>query len=155
MAELPTFESVRSTMYREKKKQQPSLPKNMAEINLGRLYTETLDKRDFLLFDVYISAGRILCFFAQELHFHFAEVVEVFIDVTFLWCPSLFYQLVTISSVKEGVSFNIAYFLLPGKSREVYMAAFPNFKAAFHALRALLSINVVRTDFELALIKAF
>ncbi|KAM7286679.1 uncharacterized protein ISCGN_030444, partial [Ixodes scapularis] len=49
MAELPTFESVRSTMYREKRKQQPSLPRDMAEINLGRLHTETLDKRDFLL----------------------------------------------------------------------------------------------------------
>ncbi|KAG0444304.1 hypothetical protein HPB47_013946 [Ixodes persulcatus] len=155
MAELPTFESVRSTMYREKKKQQPSLPRNMAEINLGRLYTETLDKRDFLLFDISISAGRILCFCTQELLFHFAEVVEVFIDGTFFSCPSLFHQLLTISAVKEGVSFNMAYFLLPGKSREVYVAAFTNFKAAFDALRAPLLLNVVRTDFELALIQAF
>ncbi|KAG0411175.1 hypothetical protein HPB47_011703 [Ixodes persulcatus] len=145
MAELPTFESVRSTMYREKKKQQPSLPRNMAEINLGRLYTETLDKRDFLLFDISISAGRILCFCTQELLFHFAEVVEVFIDGTFFSCPSLFHQLLTISAVKEGVSFNMTYFLLPGKSRE----------AAFDALRAPFLLNVVRTDFELALIQAF
>ncbi|KAG0443410.1 hypothetical protein HPB47_014952 [Ixodes persulcatus] len=155
MAELPTFESVRSTMYREKKKRQPSLPRNMAEINLGRLYMETLDKRDFLLFDISISAGRIFLFCTQELLFHFAEVVEVFIDGTFFSCPSLFHQLLTISAVKEGVSFNMAYFLLPGKSREVYVAAFTNFKAVFDALRAPLLLNVVRTDFELALIQAF
>ncbi|KAG0421715.1 hypothetical protein HPB47_002411 [Ixodes persulcatus] len=35
------------------------------------------------------------------------------------------------------MSFNIAYFLLPGKSREVYVAAFTNCKAAFDALRYL------------------
>ncbi|CAN8005385.1 unnamed protein product, partial [Ixodes hexagonus] len=155
MAELPTFESVRSTKYREKRKQQPSLPRDMAEINLGRLHTETLDKRDFLLFDVSISAGRVLCFCTQELLFHFSEMVEVFIDGTFFFCPSLFYQLVTISAVKEGLSFNIAYFLLPGKSREVYVSAFTNFKTALDALRAPLSLSVVRSDFELALIQAF
>lgn len=146
MAELPTFESVRSTMYREKRKQQPSRPRNMAEINLGRLYTEVLDKQDFLLFDISISAGLILCFCTQELLFHFSEVVEVFIDGTFFSCSSLFHQLVIISAVKEGVSFNIAYILLPGKSREVYVAAFTNFKAAFDALRAPLLLNVLRTD---------
>ncbi|XP_040077772.3 uncharacterized protein LOC120849598 [Ixodes scapularis] len=155
MAELPTFESVRSSMYREKRKQQPSLPRDMAEINLGRLHTETLDKRDFLLFDVSISEGRVLCFCTQELLFHFSEMVEVFFDGTFFSCPSLFYQLVTISAVKEGLSFNIAYFLLPGKSREVYVSAFTNFKTALDALRAPLSLSVVRTDFELALIQAF
>ncbi|CAN7942269.1 unnamed protein product [Ixodes pacificus] len=127
----------------------------MAEINLGRQYTVTLDKRDFLRFDISISAGRILCFCTRELLFHFSEVVEEFMDGTFFLCPSLFHQLVTMSAVKEGVSFNMAYILLPGKSREVYVAAFTNFKAAFDALRAPLLLDVVRTDFELALIQAF
>ncbi|CAN7998426.1 unnamed protein product [Ixodes hexagonus] len=153
MAELPTFEGVRSTMYREKRKQRPSLPSGMAEINLGST-ASTLDKLDFLLFDVSISAGRV-CFCTQELLFHFLEMVEVFIDGTFFSCPSLFYQLVTISAVKEGLSFNIAYFILPGKSQEVYVSAFTNFKTALDALRAPLSLSVVRTDFELALIQAF
>ncbi|KAG0444846.1 hypothetical protein HPB47_013320 [Ixodes persulcatus] len=59
MAEWPNFESMRNIMYREKTKLQPSLPRNMAEANLGSLYTETLDKRGFLVYDISTSAREL------------------------------------------------------------------------------------------------
>lgn len=127
----------------------------MSDINLGVLHKETLDKRNFLLFDITASAGRIICFGTEEALDYFLEAEEVFVDGTFFSCPSLFHQVVTISAVKHGVSFNIAYFLLPGKSREVYVAAFSNFKTALDALGKPLSLGLLRTDFELALIQAF
>lgn len=151
---LPTFESVRSTIYREKRKQQPRLPREADDIELEGSCTQTADGRAFLLFDISTNAGRVLCFSTQETLTHFLEAEEVFIDGTLFSCPSLFYQLVTMSIVQHGVSFNIAYFLLPGKSREVYVTAFTEFKGAVTGVGSPLSLAVVRTDFEISLIQA-
>lgn len=54
----------------------------------------------------------------------------------------------------EGVSLNIAYFLLPGKSREVYVIAFRKFDEALRAYGRSFELRIVRTDYELALIQA-
>ncbi|CAN7945386.1 unnamed protein product, partial [Ixodes hexagonus] len=82
------------------------------------------------------------------------EASEVFVDGTFFSCPSLFYQMLTISVVKERCSFNVAYFLRPGKSRDVYVQAFEHCRAALTDLNLSVSFDLVRTDFELALIQA-
>ncbi|CAN7946778.1 unnamed protein product [Ixodes pacificus] len=58
--------------------------------------------------------------------------------------------MLTISVVKERCSFNVAYFLLPGKSRD----AFEHFRTALTDLSLSVSFDLVRTDFELALIQA-
>lgn len=116
---------------------------------------ETADGRDFLLFDITTHVGRILCFCTEEALQTFCEVEEAFADGTFFVCPTLFYQLLTISVVKEGASFNVAYFLLPGKSREVYIVALTHFKEKLDALGSPLCLRTVRTDYELALIQAF
>ncbi|XP_064461992.1 uncharacterized protein LOC135372269 [Ornithodoros turicata] len=101
-----------------------------------------------------MSAGRILCFATQGGLTVFCEADEVFVDGTFFSCPSIFFQVLTVSSVKNGCSVNTAYFLLPGKSREVYVAAFMRFLECLsdHELRH--RVTVVRTDFEVALIQA-
>lgn len=54
----------------------------------------------------------------------------------------------------EGVSLNIAYFLLPGKSREVYVIAFRKFEEALRTYGRSLELRIVRTDHELTLIQA-
>ncbi|XP_042145972.1 uncharacterized protein LOC121835605 [Ixodes scapularis] len=113
LAQLPTFESVRRTIYRAKRQNQPTLPKTTADVNLAGTYTETLDGRKFLLFDLSTSAGHIICFSTSDALTEFSEASEVFVDGTFFACPSLFYQLLTISVVKGRCSFNVAYFLLP------------------------------------------
>lgn len=79
---------------------------------------------------------------------------SAFIDGTFFSCPSLFYQLTTISIVKDGCSFNVAYFLLPGKYRDVYVEAFEHFRNAVVRPNLSVSLQLVRTDFEIALLQA-
>lgn len=79
----------------------------------------------------------------------------MFIDVTLFFLSILFHQVVTTSAVKHGVSFDIAYFILHARLREVFVTAFRNFKIALGALQKPLSLEPVRTDFELALIQVF
>ena len=50
----------------------------------------------------------------------------LYADGTFNICPRMFYQILTIHAFKYGKQFPLAYFLLPGKSREVYNTASPN-----------------------------
>ena len=50
----------------------------------------------------------------------------LYADGTFNICPCMFYQILTIHAFKYGKQFPLAYFLLPGKSREVYNIASPN-----------------------------
>lgn len=116
VADLPTFESVRSTIYREERKQQHLLPTHVTGINLGGVQRETLDGRDFLLFDKTAHVGGISCFCMQEALQTFCEAEEAFADGTFLARPALVYPLLTISIRREGASCNVAYVLSPGKS---------------------------------------
>ena len=51
---------------------------------------------------------------------------DLYADGTFNICPRMFYQILTIHAFKYGKQFPLAYFLLPGKSREVYNTASPN-----------------------------
>lgn len=145
---------MRSTLYREKGRLQPGLPTNVEQINLGQRHKQTLDGRDFLLFDVTVGGHRIMCFCTQEGLEHFWGAEEVFVDGTFFSCPSLFYQLLTVSVVLEGVSLNVAYFLLPGKSRGIYTTAFQKFDEALRARGLSSQLKIVRSDYELALIQA-
>lgn len=58
-----------------------------------------------------------------------------------------------MSVVLEGVSLNVAY-LLPGKSREIYVTAFQKFDEALRACGRSSQLKIVRSDYELALIQA-
>ncbi len=74
-------------------------------------------------------------------------------DGTFNICPRLFYQILTIHAFKHGKQFPLAYFLLPGESREVCNIAF----ALLHeAAQRHLPIQPTRvmTDFEKALLQS-
>lgn len=78
-----------------------------ADVDLGGMHTKMMDGREFLLFDVSTCAGRIICFGTPEALVDFFEANKVFIDGTFFSCPSVFYQMMTLSVVKEGCRFNV------------------------------------------------
>ncbi|KAH9372173.1 hypothetical protein HPB48_010708 [Haemaphysalis longicornis] len=121
---------------------------------MGQRHKQTLDGRNFLLFDVTVSGHRIMCFCTQEGLERFLGAKEVSVDGTFFSCPSLFYQLLTESVVLEGLSLNVAYFLFPGKSRSKYVTAFQKFDEALRACGRSSQLKIVRSDYELALIQA-
>lgn len=88
---LPTFESVRITIYRGKQKQQTKLPGDTADIALEGIYTQTIDDRAFLLSDITISAGCNHCFSTDEALTHFLQAEKVFTARTFFFsCATLF-----------------------------------------------------------------
>lgn len=108
-----------------------------------------------MLLDVPTTADHIICFSTTEALTKFSEATEVFVDGTSFSCPSLLYQLLTVSIVKDGFSFNVAYLLLPGKSLDVYVEAFEHFRNAVAGLNLSLSLlELVQTDFETALHQA-
>lgn len=82
------------------------------------------------------------------------DAEEVFVGGTSFSRPSLFYQLLTVSVAFEGVSLSVAYFLLPGKSREIYISVFEKFGEALRACGCSRQLKIVRSDYELALLQA-
>lgn len=93
MAALPTHQTVRATVYREKGRLQPSLLINVEQINLGRQHTKNLDERDFLLFNTTVNGHRFMCFCTQEGLEKILDAEEIFVDGTCFSCPTLFHQL--------------------------------------------------------------
>lgn len=67
---------------------------------------------------------------------------------TFFSCQSVFYQL--HRQRWDDFTFNVAYFLLPGESRDVYVEAFEHFRNAVEGLNLSLSLELVRTDWHSA-----
>lgn len=71
-----------------------------------------------------------------------------------LHVPPLFYQLLTVSVVLEGVSVNVAYFLLSGKSRKYMWPLLESSMKPQGPTVNLRSRKIVQSDYELALIQA-
>ena len=74
-----------------------------------------------------------------------------YIDGTFKFCPSLFYQLFTINIFVEEQQVPAVYMLLPGKSRLIYDKAFLSLKQAMQERDLDFEPLEILVDFELAL----
>ena len=72
-----------------------------------------------------ISPKTLQYFFSTRANLQLLGCSDIlYADGTSNICPRLFYQMLTIHAFKHGKQFPLAYFLLPGKSREVYNTAF-------------------------------
>ena len=73
----------------------------------------------------------------------------IYLDGTFYVTPSLFSQVYSIHIMVENTMICCAYFLLPGKSKDIYVKMLPVLQQ-----RCLLNPEGIQTDFELAAIQA-
>ncbi len=123
-ASLPTFQSIRPSLYRSRRKRLPCMPRSRVDVHFEGEWTQTIDSKRFLLAEDGDDDKNVI--FATDDNLKLlAEAESVFVDGTFHTCPEVFYQIFTVHAFKSGQQFPLAYCLLPGNSREAYQRTFP------------------------------
>ncbi|XP_064482479.1 uncharacterized protein LOC135395168 [Ornithodoros turicata] len=154
LGELPTFNSLKDTIYREKNKLQPPLPSSAADVDLPDHYRVTEDGQPFLVIDQSVDQ-RILGFASPTGLKLIAQAHEIFLDGTFFVVPRVFDQLLTVHLSVGGRFLPCAYILLPGRSTAIYSCALSLLKdACISAGYASPTPTLFFTDFEQGLIQA-
>ena len=152
-AQLPTFDSMKSSLYRSRRKRFPPIPKSRAEIEVEGEFTTTLSGDRFIC-RVEGDADKLIIFATDE-NLHVLSTLEtIYVDGTFQTCPSLFSQLFTINGFVHGQQFPLVYALLPSKSRNDYNRFFMYLKEEMQNLGLTLDPVSVMADFELALVQS-
>ena len=118
IAHLPTFESVRSALYRTRKSRLPVLPCRLEDIALPREHTH-LNEQQFLCIDDG-DVSRILMFGLTENLILLYEADIVYGDGTFYAARDLFRQIYTLHAMCHGATLPLVYALLPSKTEETY-----------------------------------
>lgn len=113
IGELPTFNSVKDTIYGEKKRLRPPLQPT------SPLQTTT-ERRTMAS---HSAEHRILGFASPVGLKLLAQATDIFLDGTFFITPSLFDQLVTVHLCVSGKFVPCAYLLLPGRSTAICASA--------------------------------
>ena len=90
LAQLPSLESIRSSLYRARHENTPILPIHRRDVNLSTRLTKTQSGEDFLLVDD--GDDKILIFATEENLRLISDADAFYIDGTFSTCPSLFFQ---------------------------------------------------------------
>ncbi|XP_071096013.1 uncharacterized protein [Haliotis cracherodii] len=92
---MPSFQSVKSALYRHRRKTIPALPRSRSAVDIEDKWSETTDGRPFLLF----SDGdddKILAFSTAEQIQALQEADTLYMDATFTACPGLWDQVYII-----------------------------------------------------------
>ena len=149
-AKLPTFPSLKSSLYRNHRVRLPVLPQSREDVVFEGEWAQTMSGAPFLL----ASEGaedKIVIFATREN----LELLSAADTVgTFRVCPRLFYQVFTLHIFRHGQQFPVVYFLLPRKARETYNKAFTMLKEAAQNFGLDIVPNKVMTDFESGLVQA-
>ena len=75
-------------------------------------------------------------------------------DSTFKVAPRPVYQIYTVYAFKFSQQFPLAYCLLPGKTKEIYVKCFTILKDSMDDLLLQPNIETVTSDFKLGVIQA-
>lgn len=146
---IPTFYSLKSTLYRARRKQTPKLPTTTTDIQLEGKWTQTTTGQQFLLFDD-TQGPRIIAFATTENLTHLSTSDRIYCDGTFYTCPSLFHQIYTIHVQLDGSMYPVVYALLPGKSEQIYRRFFTLLQTAMTDNNLDFTPPTVFMDFETA-----
>ncbi|XP_046361313.1 uncharacterized protein LOC124138621 [Haliotis rufescens] len=150
LCHFPTFDSMRSPMYRERQKNIPRLRKTRSTVALEETWTRTDAGEQFLIAD----HGKILIFATREKLEHLCNADIMYADGTFFSSPCLFLQTYPIHAEVQGIMHPLVYFLLPNKSHETYTTAFRLLKTETERLHLNLQPQILQIDFEKAVANA-
>ena len=95
------------------------------------------------------SDDKIVLFRTVENLRRLTEAESLFVDGTFSICPSIFYQVFSIHTMKQEQTFPMVYALLPNKQRQTYSRTLMLMIDAMMTLGLNLSPATVVSDFEL------
>ena len=102
------------------------------------------------MFDSGPSDNRMLIFSTDRNLQFLSTCLNFYADGTFKTVPSMFEQLYTIHSVKNGLTIPLIFGLLPNKKEQTYV----KFLRQIKVLLPNSSIDSILTDFEMGMINA-
>lgn len=127
----------------------PKLPTNLEELhlaltNLGEIKTN----RDEIFLFINNSVKNIVAFSTQSNLKHLTECDVLYVDGTFKSCPRPFYQLFIIHGAKNANYTPLVFFLLTGKTKEIYKDAFSELIEKMGELNLNFTPGIIYADFE-------
>lgn len=130
----------------------PKLPTNLEELhlaltNLGEIKT---NRGEIFLF-INNSVKNIVAFSTQSNLKHLTECDVLYVDGTFKSCPRPFYQLFIIHGAKNANYTPLVFFLLTGKTKEIYKDAFSELIEKMVELNLNFTPGIIYADFEQAI----
>lgn len=151
--ESTDIRSIAQSLYRERRKVYPVLPKTRQELHqtLNSMTTSTTKGEDFIL-ENNPETGLVVLSCTTNLEFLTSNAEEIYIDGTFKCCPKFFYQLYTIHGLCNGHYIPLVYALLPGQSEEIYRNMWSCLIDICSARNLLLKPSVIHADFEVAML---
>lgn len=147
---LPTFNTAKSTLYRARRNQTPSLLKTIADIRQQGKWTETELGDIFHFLDDTFQNNRTIAFATTENLQDLAASETFFCNRTFYTSPSLFYQIYTIHILTDDVMTPVVYALLPGKGQAIYTRFFTLLRDCINDLGLRFSPTNAPANFETA-----
>ncbi|KAL8621075.1 hypothetical protein ACOMHN_040600 [Nucella lapillus] len=150
----PSYNSVRTILYRERKKLIPPLPAHRREVELQGQWTQTLDNEPFLMAND--GGDNKLLVFSTSANLQLLSASRIiFMDGTFAVSPRLFTQLYTLHILYMDQMIPLVFALLPDKSQHTYTRLFDTITRLCHERNLPLSPQIIQTDFEIAAIQAY
>lgn len=149
VANLPTFYEAKSSLYRQRSKTRPVLPKTRADVNLEGKWIESLAGEPFLIANDG-DVARMLIFATVDNLAQLSTAETWYMDGTFYASPSYFYQLYTIHAMIDGYMCPLVYGLLPNKQQTMYTRFFTLIQNFAREHNIPLSPETIMMDFETA-----
>jgi len=146
---LPTYNSCKTSLYHQRSKLLPRIPKTRQDINLEGEWTQTTSDEKFLLIDDG-NEERMLVFATRQNLEHLVAADVVYGDGTFYTCPDMFTQLYTLHAMVDNVMFPLLFALLPGKSRDIYTRLFRHIRDACEEKQLTFNPRTLFIDYEMA-----
>ena len=153
LKQLPTLYSMKSSLYRLRRKRLPPFPTSRDKVYFEGEWTQTIAGEPFLLAEDGDGDDKIIIFSTDANIRYLSEADKIYVDGTFQTCPRLFYQIITVHAFINRKQFPLVYCLLPGKSRAIYQQTMEIIEHKAKELGLELHPDEVLTDFELATIK--
>jgi hypothetical protein len=145
--EMPPYEAVKSTMYRERMRHRPLLPRCLNDIVIPAVYTKTVRGDHFLLVND-STEDRIMVFSTALNVQRLCSSATAFMDGTFAACPSLFCELYVLHGEFMSETFPAAFALLPNRTAAVYRRLFRALNTVASSQGAALNPPTLMLDFE-------
>lgn len=150
---MPSFQSLKTGLYKQRQKMIPRIPKSREDIELDGPWTKTRAGEDFILANDG-TLDRIILFGTDSNLRHLCNAEKIFCDGTFYSSPQQFLQIYTLHANVEGQMFPLIYGLLPNKSKTTYSRMFRLLRHAATVRGLSLNPNCLQLDYEKAVHRA-
>lgn len=146
---LGSFATVKSSLYRERRKLLPPLPTSREDLRLPEEYSKTATGDNFLIADDGLER-KILVFGTNENLTKLCASQKLLCDGTFYVTPSIFDQMYTIHALVGGQTYPLIYSLLPDRKQATYERLLTLIKNAAEQQGNIFQPHTIQADFERA-----